>query len=789
MKHRIPVCSPFASQCRPAWRGAAGVLSWCLLVSTNSHALDVNFVVVLKSQRFQQLGRDLVTLTEEEDEDQLAFEALAFGAAADSIATASVQVPGGPLLPMLQQGPGVPLWGTEEGWSSPLELNDARPDGGYTVHLSTRNEGAQAVAVSLAGATYPPVPRVTNFVALQSINPSADRSVTWPSMGGTNMDFIMFTVRDPDTDATVFETPGPGAAGALDGTAIQVTIPAGRLQPGRIYRAELLTVKTASYANTYCPAIGGCSRSVTLNLTTSTTSSTQSLNSELIRISPGYQRDVARNSLISLRFSRAMNPAVNPVSWLGVDPADMTYIWTDSNRILLCKHDGNLPASTYIEASVNLADFRDVNNQPLHGSGIYGFWTAAADPGAPDDVSACRLIKARGYLQTGAAPVASGLYGCESEVEPSAFNRVKEPLTLAIAANSTNGRLQQDEWDGEFALDATFPDKGSLDQFFPNGNFAFTLNTIKDGPQAVTLSLGATDDYPAAPSISNLAALQSINHAAPAVVSWTAPAGWNQSPSVGNTFIEIEIENDQGNEVFYAGPDSGTISANGCTIPAGTLWPGRSYHVWLSFTKIKDVDSTYGMNGAGFRSVTEFSAATAGTPVMPVATIAGNPEDGCRLTMRGGEPSRNYVLEASPDLARWLPQAGIWLDELFPSPVYQDFDSVYLPARYYRLRDGQQGQWVRRNVTIQGTVWTDAAHSTPAAGAVIGTSLDTRTTIAGSDGGFFLETDTAGNGSATPYTIHVTVGPQTRDFGPHGWGDQPREQYLEFSTGGFGVEP
>ena len=775
--------------CRPAWLGAARVLSCCLLVSINSHALDVSFAAVLKSQRFQQPGRDLVVLTKEDDEDQLAFESLAFGAAADSINTASVQVPGGPLLLMPRQDPGVPVWGCEEGWPTPLELNNARPEGTYTIQLTTKSDGSRAIAVSLAGATYPPVPKISNFVALQSINPSLDTVVQWTSMGGTNMDFILFTVRDPGTGATIFATPGPGA-GALDGTATQATIPANALHPGRIYQAELLTVKTASYNNTYCPAIGGCSRSVTLNLTTSTTSPTQSLNSELIRISPAPQNDVPRNSVMSFRFSRAMNPAVTPVSWSGVDPADITYLWTDSNRILLCLHDGNLPVVTSIEAILNLADFRDANNQPLSGGGAYGFRTAAGDPGVTDDVSGCRLIKARGFLQTGASPVASGLYACDSEVEPSAFNRVKEPLTLAIAANSTNGRLQQDEWDGDFSIEAAFPDKGSLDQFFPNGNFSFTLNTIKDGNRTVTLSLGAGDDYPAAPTVSNLTALQSINHAAPTVVSWTEPTGWSPNPTVGNTFIEIEIDNDQGNEVFYAGPGVGSISANSCTIPANTLWPGRTYRVSLSFTKIKDVDASYGQNGAGFRSVTEFGAVTDGKPIMPAVTIGGNPGDGCDITMRGGEPYRAYVLETSRDLSRWLPQCAVWLGESIHFTIYRDYDATYLPARWYRLRDGQPGQLVRPNVTVQGTVWTDATHSTPAAGAVIGTSLDTRTIVAGPDGGFFLETDTAGGGAGnSPYTIHVTVDAQTRDFGPHGWGDQPRDQYFEFATGGFGVEP
>jgi hypothetical protein len=765
------------------------LLGW-MLAQFPVLALDVGFVAVLKSQRFAQPGRDLVVLIEEEDESQLAFEALAFGTAPDSIVSAAVQVPGGPALAMPRQDPGQPVWACDEAWPSPVELNAARPDGSYTVNLATKNDGPQAVAVSLAGASYPPVPRVSNFQALQSVNPAADTVVQWTPMGGSGLDFIHFSVWDPDTNTAVFETPGPDQAGALDGTATQVTIPANRLQPGRIYRVEVLTVKVASYTSSYCPSAGGCARSVRLNLTTNTTNPSQALNSRLLRVTPPYQLDVPRNSLISFRFSRAMNPAFTPVVWSGVNGAAFTYLWTDNNRMLLCQYNGLLPASTLVEGIVNLADFRDANNQPLSGSGAYSFRTAVEDPGTPADVSGCHLIKARGYLQTGTSPVASGLYGCDGQVELSAFNRVKEPLALAIAANATSGRLQQDEWDGQFALEATFPDKGSLDQFYPNGDFSFTLNTIKDGNQTVTLSLGATDDYPAAPAVSNLAALQSVNHASPVPISWAAPAGWSQTPSVGGTFTEIEIEDDQGNEAFYADFDSGSIAATGCTIPAGTLWPGRTYRVELSFTKIKDLDNSYGSNGAGFRSVTEFMINTAGTPVMPTVKVEGGPGENFALVMRGGQPFRSYVVEVSSDLVRWLPQAAVWLPEAPYFSSYFDPDSMYLGKRCYRLRDRRQDEWIRRNVAIQGTVWSDASHATPVAGAVLGTTLDSRVATTDSGGKFFLETDTPGGTSGTgAYTIRITAGPQTRDYGPHSWGDQPRNQWFEFSSGSFGVDP
>src|SRR5690606_1239779 len=89
------------------------------------------------------------------------------------------------------------------------------------------------------GGQFPPVPLVTNYAALQAIAAGQDTVVQWSPMGGTANDFIRLAVRDTETDEDVFESEMPGGPGALDGTSLQVTIPAGVLEPGRDYRAEL----------------------------------------------------------------------------------------------------------------------------------------------------------------------------------------------------------------------------------------------------------------------------------------------------------------------------------------------------------------------------------------------------------------------------------------------------------------------------------------------------------------------------------------------------------------------
>ena len=69
-----------------------------------------------------------------------------------------------------------------------------------------------------------------------------------------------------------------------------------------------------------------------------------------------------------------------------------------------------------------------------------------------------------------------------------------------------------------------------------------------------------------------------------------------------------------------------------------------------------------------------------------------------------------------------------------------------------------------------------SSHTTPVAGAVVGTSLDGQTTLTDAQGRFFLVTDTPAQNGGALYAITVSAGPQNRSFGPGNWGDQPRNQ-------------
>ena len=69
--------------------------------------------------------------------------------------------------------------------------------------------------------TQPNPPHISNFVAAQSVNATQAFTLNWDVfVGGTTTDYVYVVVGANNT----WQTPSPGAPGALNGTATSVTI-------------------------------------------------------------------------------------------------------------------------------------------------------------------------------------------------------------------------------------------------------------------------------------------------------------------------------------------------------------------------------------------------------------------------------------------------------------------------------------------------------------------------------------------------------------------------------------
>ena len=110
------------------------------------------------------------------------------------------------------------------------------PPGNYTFKV-TSSSSNQTVAVNLptaASMPQPGVPHLTNFLAAQAVNPNQTFVLGWdPFPGGTAADYV-------DVDiGTAYLSPEPSTPGALPGTAVTFTIPAGTLQPNTTYASRV----------------------------------------------------------------------------------------------------------------------------------------------------------------------------------------------------------------------------------------------------------------------------------------------------------------------------------------------------------------------------------------------------------------------------------------------------------------------------------------------------------------------------------------------------------------------
>jgi hypothetical protein len=154
-------------------------------------------------------------------------------------------------------------------FTSLTSLNSTYPVGNYvfTVAAATSN---QQVTVNLPAAVgNPNAPHVANFAAAQSVNAAQAFQLSWdPFQGGTAADSISVSIGE------AFQSPAPGAPGALNGTATSLTIPAGTLQPNSNYSASISFLRFSGTSNASYTTSASLSTATDFNLVTSSGSVT-----------------------------------------------------------------------------------------------------------------------------------------------------------------------------------------------------------------------------------------------------------------------------------------------------------------------------------------------------------------------------------------------------------------------------------------------------------------------------------------------------------------------------------
>ena len=153
--------------------------------------------------------------------------------------------------------------------------------------------------------------------------------------------------------------------------------------------------------------------------------------------------------------------------------------------------------------------------------------------------------------------------------------------------------------------------RSTLETRYPDGNFRFTINTLRDGTRTPTLPL-LGNVYPNAPHLHNVAALQAQNANGYIVVTWNPLAG-----GTAGDFIQLRIEDSNG-EMVWETDDLGEAGALDGTstfalIKAGNLKPSLRYEAALLFEKScgQDTISYPGAFGwSTYHTRTEFTIGT-----------------------------------------------------------------------------------------------------------------------------------------------------------------------------------
>jgi hypothetical protein len=143
-----------------------------------------------------------------------------------------------------------------ESFPTAAQRETAFPAGAYTLRFDQAGQPQRVIQMTMP-ATLPPVPRLQNFEAAQAINPASDFTLTWNAFTGANAatDYLsLFIFSDSET---IFAAPDPCVPRELPVTATSIVIPAGTLQAGRTYTANLSFTRGFYMSTNAIPEMAG----------------------------------------------------------------------------------------------------------------------------------------------------------------------------------------------------------------------------------------------------------------------------------------------------------------------------------------------------------------------------------------------------------------------------------------------------------------------------------------------------------------------------------------------------
>jgi hypothetical protein len=258
-------------------------------------------------------------------------------------------------------------------------LDATFPNGSFRIAMQTVNDGGHTGNLSIAGNDYPAPPALLNMASVQGVNAALPFTLQWSAfVGGTLSDFIFVQVEN--SVGRVFSTGNfPGAAGALNGIASLVVIPANTLQPGHAYTVRIVFHRFSTMNQLDYPGVvgtGGYFSQTDFYLTTA--GGGDITPPALVSTSPlAGETNVPINTPVVFRFSEQMSRGIA----LGIagTTASRTFDWSPDSRVLVATPTTNWPPNATIFWTLNLyytqLAFGDLNGNALPMETVLSFTT------------------------------------------------------------------------------------------------------------------------------------------------------------------------------------------------------------------------------------------------------------------------------------------------------------------------------------------------------------------------------------------------------------------------------
>ncbi len=288
---------------------------------------DVQNYGVFKSQAYQQIDAAAPALLPSKG---FALESSVNAQSSNSVVSATLVSPLGASTNLIRQPNGSNFM-VSVPFDTKGTLDASYPNGTFSLNVNAADDGVKNLPLALTSDLYPNPPHLSDWPGAQLVDPKTGFNLAWdPFLGGSTNDFIQLVVSDAGSNV-VFQTPGLGAAGALNVFAGSVTIPAGTLGTNQVYGAMLGFKKiTTVDTNTYPGATGlaGYSTATQFRLLTIGQGNPAVLVITPLPLAQGYQ--VAAQVLPKISYR--IEGSTNLLQWIPLTtntPGSTALQWTD----------------------------------------------------------------------------------------------------------------------------------------------------------------------------------------------------------------------------------------------------------------------------------------------------------------------------------------------------------------------------------------------------------------------------------------------------------------------------